>query len=112
MGKKATTELSVLQSLLKKEMAVLIYFYNDDCPPCLSLRPKVEEMVNSDLPRMKIIWVNSKSTPEIPANFGVFANPTILIYFEGREFKRYSKYVSVIELKQAASRYYNLMFTE
>ncbi len=111
MDKKVITDLSVLQSFIKKEKAALVYFYNDDCPPCLSLRPKVEELVNSDFPEMKISWVNSKNYPEIPASYGVFANPTILVYFEGKEFKRFSKYVSVNELGQAISRYYELVFS-
>jgi len=111
MSRNIVKELSELENTLKEEKAVLTYFYNDDCPPCLSLRPKVEDLVNLDFPEMKISWVNSKDNPEIPANFGVFANPTLLVHFEGREFKRFSKYVSVSELGQTISRYYELVFS-
>lgn len=105
-----TKGLVELQSQIEKETAILVYFYNDDCPPCISLRPKVENLISSNFQKMKIDWVNSKLHPEIPAHFNVFANPTILIFFEGKEFKRYSKYVSISELEQTIDRYYNLIF--
>ncbi|MBN2172903.1 MAG: thioredoxin family protein [Bacteroidales bacterium] len=96
--------------LIKDEMGVLLYFFNDDCPPCISLRPKVETLVSEHFPKMKMVWVNSKTNPLLPAFYGVFANPTILVFFEGKEFKRFSKYVSVDELGNAIERYYSLAF--
>ncbi|MCD4665332.1 MAG: thioredoxin family protein [Bacteroidales bacterium] len=111
MDKKVITDFSALQSTIKKEKAALAYFYNDDCPPCISLRPKVENLINSEFPEMKISWVNSKNNPEIPAHFGIFANPTILIFFEDKEFKRFSKYMSIAELSKSINRYYNMIFS-
>jgi thiol-disulfide isomerase/thioredoxin len=99
-----------VQQIIQDEMGVLLYFYNDDCPPCISLRPKVENLMAEQFPKMKMIWVNSKTAPEIPAFHNVFANPTILIFFDGKEFKRFSKYVSVNELRDAIERYYVLAF--
>jgi len=99
-----------LLETIKSENAVLLYFYNDDCPPCLSLRPKVEALLDNSFPEMKLVFVNSKSHPEIPASYGVFANPTLIIFFDGKEFKRFSKYISTSELHQAIKRYYNIIF--
>jgi thioredoxin-like negative regulator of GroEL len=99
-----------LLETIKSENAVLLYFYNDDCPPCLSLRPKVEALLDNSFPEMKLVFVNSKSHPEIPASYGVFANPTLIIFFDGKEFKRFSKYISTSELHQAIERYYNIIF--
>lgn len=104
-------ELTSVKQLIKDELGVLLYFYNDDCPPCISLRPKVETLINERFQKMKLLWVNSKSSPEIPAHFNVFANPTILVFFDQKEFKRFSKYVSVNELEEAIKRYYLLAFS-
>ena len=95
---------------INKQPATLLYFYNDDCPPCISLRPKVESLINEKFPKIKIVWVNSKASPELPAHFGVFSNPTILLFFDGKETRRFSKYVSVVELEGIVARYYSLMF--
>ena len=107
---KNISNLDELIQFVIQQTAVIIYFYNDDCPPCISLRPKVENLIKNSFPKMKLAWVNSKNHPEIPANYKVFANPTILVFFEGKEFKRFSKYVSVNELEHAIERYYKLVF--
>ena len=104
--------ISTLQELIGKETGVMVYFYNDDCPPCISLRPKVDALMRERFPRMKLAWVNSKTTPDVPASHGVFSNPTILVFFDGREFRRFSKYVSVAELESAVARYYDLAFEQ
>jgi thioredoxin-like negative regulator of GroEL len=102
--------LQELNKIIEKESALMLYFYNDDCPPCISLRPKVESLVADKFPNMKLAWINAKKHPEIPANFQVFANPAILVFFEGKEFKRFSKYISTDELYQSIQRVYQLMF--
>ncbi len=104
------SHLDELVQIVKQETAVVIYYYNNDCPPCISLRPKVEGLISNTFQKMKLLWVNSKNHPKIPAHYSVFANPTILIFFEGKEFKRFSKYVSISELEQTIERYYNLIF--
>lgn len=108
--RKETGNIEELQEIIKSEDAVMLYFYNDDCPPCLSLRPKVEALLDNSFPEMKLIFVNSKLHPEIPASYGVFANPTLIIFFDGKEFKRFSKYISTSELHLAIERYYNIIF--
>ena len=104
------SNLDELIQIVNQQTAVVIYFYNDDCPPCISLRPKVENLITHTFQKMKLVWVNSQNHPEIPANYNVFANPTILVFFEGKEFWRFSKYVSISELEQAIERYYKLVF--
>ncbi len=99
-----------LEEIIKREDALIIYFYNDHCPPCISLRPKVKKMVKEDFPNMKIFFINSEKYPELTALHGVFANPTLLVFFDGREFIRKSKYVSIAELSGEIGRLYNLMF--
>jgi thioredoxin-like negative regulator of GroEL len=105
-------DLAVIKNEIEKENALLVYFYNDDCAPCLSLRPKVEKLMIHSFPKMKLTYVNSKSHPEIPAGFGVYANPSILLFFEGKEYKRYSKFISLSELDETIRRYYFMLFEE
>ncbi len=101
-----------LQQLIGEEKGLIAYFYSDRCAPCVSLRPKVLKMVEQDFPEMKLVFVNSEQLPEIPAAHGVFANPAILVFFEGKEFRRYSKYISIDQLGGDIERIYNLVFTD
>lgn len=87
------TDTQSLKTLIEAEKAILVYFYNDDCSPCMSLRPKVEQMREDHFPGMELVYVDSKSHPDIPASFGVFSNPVILVFFEAKEYIRKSLYI-------------------
>ncbi len=100
-----------LTSNIKQNAAMMLYFYNDHCAPCLSLRPKVDEMAQQKFPEMKLKFVNSEGNESITAQYGVFSNPTIIVFFEGKEYKRFSKYISISELEEAIDRPYQLMFS-
>ncbi len=99
-----------VEKTVKENPATLVYFYNDNCAPCLSLRPKVIELVTEEFPKMELIFVNSGINPEIPANYQAFTNPTLIVFFEGREFRRESKYISIPQLSESIGRPYGMIF--
>lgn len=99
-----------LQEIIQIEKGVVVYFYSDRCAPCLSLRPKVNELIDAEFAEMKLVFVNSETYPEIPAHFGVFANPCLLVFFEGKEYYRYSKYISIHQLGSDIHRIYSMVF--
>lgn len=107
---KTLLEKKEFEDIINESPAVLIYFYNDTCAPCLALRPKVEEMTETKFPEMQMFYVNSIQSPDLSASNNVFASPTIVVYFDGKETLRVSKFVSISELEQKIVRYYNLMF--
>jgi thioredoxin-like negative regulator of GroEL len=91
--------------------AVLIYFYNDDCPPCVQLRPKVERLISEEFGVMRIMFVNAGGNPETAASYGVFASPTVIAFFDGKEYARWSKFVGINQIREGLERPYKLMFT-
>jgi thioredoxin 1 len=99
-----------LQQLIEKENGLMIYFYSNRCAPCISLRPKILTMVNKDFSKMRLVFVDSEKHPEIPAGYSVFANPGIIVFFEGREYRRYSKYISIDQLGSEIDRIYQMVF--
>lgn len=99
-----------LQSAINENIASMIYFYSDKCAPCVSLRPKVKEMVDEKFPKMLLTYVNSEKYPELAAAYNAFSSPTLVIFFEGKEYKRESKYISIPQLAETISRPYNMIF--
>jgi len=99
-----------VEKLINEKPAVLVYFYNDNCAPCLSLRPKVIELVTDEFPKMELAFVNSGINPEIPARYQAFTNPTLILFFEGREYRRESKYISIPQLSETIGRPYGMVF--
>lgn len=103
-------DINDIQSLITDKTAVLLYFYNDTCAPCLILRPKVQEMVKADFPRLDFRLINAEQFPATSAEYGVFASPTLLVFFEGKEYIRESKNISISELRDKIERIYNMVF--
>lgn len=101
-----------IEKAIASETGILVYFYSDRCAPCISLRPKVQQMVSEDFPKLKLVFINAENHPAIAAHYGVFANPCILVFFEGREFQRYSKYISISQLGYDLERIYTIAFQE
>lgn len=103
-------EIQDIEKLITDKTAVLLYFYNDNCAPCKVLRPKVHEMAVTDFPEIDFHLINAEQFPALSAQFGVFSSPTILIFFEGKEYIRESKNISISELHDKINRIYKMIF--
>lgn len=103
-------KINEIESLVADNAAVLLYFYNDNCAPCKILRPKVQEMISTDFPEIEFRLINAEKYPATTASYGVFASPTLLVFFEGKEYIRESKNISISELHDKIERIYRMIF--
>ncbi len=102
--------LEELQVLVARETAVLAYFSTPDCRVCQALRPKVAELLAREFPRLVGVYVDCGSLPEAAGQHRVFSVPTMVVFFEGREWLRYGRSVGLAELRQEIGRPYRLLF--
>ncbi|NOR74994.1 MAG: thioredoxin [Draconibacterium sp.] len=98
--------------LKEKEPALLGYFSTEACNVCKVLKPKVEELIESNFPKIKLAYIKSDKLPELAAQNQVFAAPTILVFIEGREYIRKSRNIGISELQREIERPYSMMFSE
>ena len=98
--------------LKQKEQVLLGYFSTEACNVCKVLKPKVAELIHNEFPKIKLAYIKSDVLPEVSAQNQVFAVPTILIFFEGREYIRKSRNIGINELQSEIERPYSLMFEE
>lgn len=103
-------EIIDIANLVADNTAVLLYFYNDNCAPCRVLRPKVQEMVQDEFPNIEFKLINAEKFPAASAQYGVFSSPTLLVFFEGKEYIRESKNISISELHDKMERIYRMIF--
>jgi thioredoxin-like negative regulator of GroEL len=94
-----------------ENMAALVYFSHEKCNVCKVLKPKVEELILDKYPNIKLFYADTVEYPEIAAQNQVFAVPTILIYFDGRETFRKSRNIGIGELDNLLNRPYELIFS-
>jgi len=99
-----------LREKVNQSQGIVLYFKNDMCSPCLAIRTKVEELITTKFPKMEYIMVDTVTDPLLSNEFNVFANPTILTFFEGKEYIRKSKYISIDGLSDEIDRLYKMVF--
>jgi thioredoxin 1 len=101
--------LESINQTLSTHDALMLYFSAPTCNVCHALKPKLTEAIMDNFPTFVIESINISETPEIASHFSVFAIPTVLIFFQGREFCRKSRHMSVGEVVEAIRRPYTLM---
>ena len=69
------------------------------------------ELIETEFPKIKLIYIKTDKLTELTAQNQVFAVPTILVFFEGREYIRKSRNIGIGELQREIERPYSMMFT-
>lgn len=107
---KTIHSIPEFDQVLVESDAVLAYFSTEICSVCKVLKPKVIEVISESFPQVKMVYIESDKLPELAAQNRVFAAPTVIIFFAGRETIRKSRAFGVDELKSEIQRPYSLMF--
>jgi len=101
--------LEQLQTTIREEVGVLLYFSGENCNVCHALRPKFKETFEKEFPQLKQIYLDAHENAEISAHFQVFSVPTMIVFMDGREFAREGRSVSLHKLTQQLKRPYVMM---
>lgn len=104
------TDLDALRAVLNSELAVLLYFEGDDCSVCKVVKPQIVALQARRFPKMRLLCVNAPEQPEIAAQLNVFAVPTLIAFFEGRETIRRTRQFALGQLEAELARLYDLAF--
>jgi len=86
----------------------LFYFSHERCNVCKVLKPKISEMLQTNFPKIEMFYCDMELYPEISGQNSIFTVPTILVFFEGKEFLRKSRNIGVEELRNELDRTYSL----
>jgi len=101
-----------LKQLIDNNKAVLVYFSAPACSVCTALKPKIQYALTHDFPNIKQIFFDEPTSKEITSSYGIFSFPTVLVFFEGKEFFRESRNISVLKLTNDIRRVYEMLFKE
>ena len=110
MGKENVYVEVNLEKEIAGNDALLVYFSHDNCNVCKVLKPKIKELLTDSFPGMKFVYVNTVHQPDEAAFKQVFTVPTILVFFEQKEYFRFGRNLSIRELESAIQRPYSFLF--
>ncbi len=90
--------------------AFIVYFNSSSCNVGEAMAPKIMQLIEEKYPKVKFFYVDRELSPDVAARFSVFVEPTVLLFFAGKETLRKSRHFGMEELEAAISRPYGILF--
>ncbi len=103
-------QIEELKQTIQNEDAVMVYFSGEFCGVCKVLQPKIKDAFQKSFPKIKQVYISADEYKQTAIEFGVFAVPTIIVYFDGKEHQRKSRNLSVVGFVEELQRPYGLFF--
>ena len=104
------TSLKQIILLQESSASFFLYISAPNCGVCQALRPKVMEMMRNQFPQLQPFYVETHKNPEIAAQLGIYTNPSLVIFLQGKEFIRQSRVISLVQIQEKLKRPYSLVF--
>ncbi len=98
------------EDFIESNGASLVYFSTPQCNVCKVLKPKVNEFISEEFEKIQMAYVDCELLKEVAAQNRIFAVPTILVFFDGKEFFRKSRNISISEFRTELERPYSMFF--
>jgi len=82
------TDENFEQEVLQSDMPVLVDFWAEWCAPCRMLAPTIDEIAEEYAGKVKVGKVNTDLSPKTPAQYGISAIPTVMVFKDGQAVKK------------------------
>ncbi len=100
-----------LRNVIDNSNMLIAYFGTNKCGVCGALEPKINELLIK-YPKIKSVHVDVEKSKEIAAAYNIFTIPGILLFIDGKEAIREARFISVQDLENKITRYYNMYYEE
>ena len=84
---KAVTDTTFQAEVLEADKPVLVDFWAAWCGPCRLIAPILEEIA-AERDDLEIVKMDIDANPQIPAQLGILAIPTMILFRDGAEATR------------------------
>ncbi|MDP3352322.1 MAG: thioredoxin family protein [Flavobacteriaceae bacterium] len=110
MNYNTFNSLEESKNIIKENEGVLFFFSTTKCSLGEALEPKVFQLIQNNYPKISFYFIDIQQLPDVAAYYNAFVEPTILVFFDGKESIRKSRNVGIEELSTAISRLYKIIF--
>lgn len=101
--------LETIHELIKNNEMLLVYFGSNSCGVCVDIKPKIVKMLEK-YEKIKCVHVDVNESVKIAAQNNIFTIPAVLVFINGKEIIREARFISIDNLSDKISRYYDLLF--
>lgn len=89
------------KAVLQSDIPVAVYFYSEDCAPCLSFNPIFENASQKYKDNMKFFKIFRARNRELAEKYNIKSSPSVAFFKDGSEVcSRLSGYIGNIELRR------------
>lgn len=89
------------KEVLKSNQPVVVYFYSEDCAPCIAFTPIFERAAEKYEGQMKFVKIFRQQNRALAESYNIKSSPAILFFKNGEEIcSRLNGYISNPELRQ------------
>lgn len=106
---EAINSYEELQGLINDEKILIVYFGSNSCSVCVSIKPRLENLFTK-YEKVKSIHIDVEKSLLIAGQHNIFTIPTVLLFIDGKETLRESRFIGVDSLNDKISRYYHMIF--
>lgn len=99
-----------LKEIITENEAVMLYFSGEHCGVCKVIQPKIKKLFTTHYPKIKQLYISADQFPQTAAQLNVLTIPTVILFFDAKEYIRQSHHISCEQIEQQLSRIYNLYF--
>lgn len=93
---RALQSQAQLDLIKTKPDPIILYFSTPQCGVCHAVLPKLISALNDK--SIEVIEIDASAFPEIAGQHQVFVAPTVLVYYQGIEVLRESRFVDISKI--------------
>jgi len=105
---KILDSLESIDKFIKENKVAMLYFSSQNCGVCVALLPKIKELLKQ-YSNIGYAKVEIDEVQLAVGKYSIFTVPTIIMFIEGKEIIRESRFISIIELQEKIQRFYDLI---
>jgi len=76
---------SFYEEVIKANCPVLVDFWAPWCGPCRMIAPTIDEIAEEYKNILKVVKVNTDTSPTTAAEYGIRSIPTVIIFIDGKK---------------------------